>query len=415
MKTYQRIMIILLLSVYISLSSLAQDRSVFDPLNMESCKVQAPVGYLDKFWDTCVSPWGYEPVSVLHLGDSHVQGGFFSEPIRSFFDNYFGLAGLGWVAPYSLLRTNQPYPSKVVSKRGNWSGHFITSRKYNDSCSPTGIVLTAVGKGIHEIVLSASNYSPIVRAVVFRDASTPSLYLKGDTPGRSSVKTAIEYPITDTLELKVPMNSLTLLAPEGARWYGVSLESSNNGVLLHTIGYNGAFFSSFEKNTFCQQLPLLKPKLILVSLGTNDMLVNHFSESDFANNVRSFIKALQSAMPDVPIILTSPLPAFKTKRLRKGVYVWGQTSPVAKVANILEREAESLQCGYINVYSVFSGIQKADGLVNSGLLSKDRVHLTKEGYQIHGDIVANALLQDFRRYLEHNNPIVTQKGKMIRL
>lgn len=33
-------------------------------------------------------------------------------------DRYFGLAGLGWVAPYSFLRSNQPYPSRFSHWRG---------------------------------------------------------------------------------------------------------------------------------------------------------------------------------------------------------------------------------------------------------------------------------------------------------
>lgn len=45
---------------------------------------------------------------------------------------------LGWVAPYSFLRSNQPYPSRFSRVGGAWSGSFITSRKYGDSMSPTG-------------------------------------------------------------------------------------------------------------------------------------------------------------------------------------------------------------------------------------------------------------------------------------
>ena len=78
--------------------------------------------------------------------------------------------------------------------------------------------------------------------VVFRDASTPPLYIKGDSPSQRLLATS-EEPIADTLSLSLPTSSLTLVAPKGARWYGASLENDYPGPLLHTIGYNGAFRS----------------------------------------------------------------------------------------------------------------------------------------------------------------------------
>ncbi|MFN5843350.1 MAG: hypothetical protein ACK45G_08965, partial [Bacteroidota bacterium] len=39
---------------------------------------------------------------VLHIGDSHVQAGFFTEPIRELFSSIYGYGGPGVVCPYQV-------------------------------------------------------------------------------------------------------------------------------------------------------------------------------------------------------------------------------------------------------------------------------------------------------------------------
>lgn len=384
----------------------AQQASKLDLLKVELCTLKAPDGYLDEFWQLCASPMNGETTPIIHLGDSHVQGGYFSIPIRQFFDEYFGLGGLGWVAPYRFLRSNQPQLAKISGNRSGWSGSFITSRKYVDSPSPTGITLTA--NRVNEVEITATDYFPIKKVVVFRDASTPPLYIKGGSPSQRLLAIS-EEPIADTLRVNLPTSSLTLVASNGARWYGASLENGYPGPLLHTIGYNGAFYSSMNQRSFIDHLQLLRPRLLIISLGTNDMLVHRFSSTQFASNVRSFVGALQAALPSTAIILTSPVSAYTSKRVRRGVYHWTPSPYAAEVAKVLEQEAADLGCGYIDVYSAFGGIARVNALLEAGMLSKDRIHLTREGYDEAGKAIAYALLSDFRRYLERQRPLFYQE------
>lgn len=396
--------------LFICQSMVAQQISKLDLLNVELCTLKAPEGYLDDFWQLCASPLNCETIPVIHLGDSHVQGGYFSMPIRQFFDDYFGIAGLGWVAPYRFLRSNQPNPSQISGRKSGWSGSFITSRKYVDSPSPTGITLATNEE--NEIEIKAGDSFLMNKVVVFRDASTPPLYLKGELP-IEEVSPISETPIADTLRLRLPTSSLTLVAPQGARWYGASLENSYPGPLLHTIGYNGAFYTTFNQRNFIEQLHLLRPRLLIISLGTNDMLVNRFSSEHFASEVRSFVRALQRALPSTAIILTSPISAYKTKRVGRRVYRWEVCRYAPDVAKTLEQEASNLGCGYIDLYSAFGGIAKADALLNAGWLSKGRIHLTREGYDEAGRAIAFALLKDFRGYVERQRPLFYQKRAQV--
>ena len=69
----------------------------------------APDGYLDKLWSACDEAKATgQTISIIHLGDSHIQAGHFTMPIRQSFTQRWGNGGLGWVGPFRLLGTNPP-------------------------------------------------------------------------------------------------------------------------------------------------------------------------------------------------------------------------------------------------------------------------------------------------------------------
>lgn len=49
---------------------------------------------------------GVRSLHILHIGDSHIQGGFLTETLREAFQRDFGNAGRGLVFPYRLASTN---------------------------------------------------------------------------------------------------------------------------------------------------------------------------------------------------------------------------------------------------------------------------------------------------------------------
>ena len=47
-------------------------------------------------------------LTVVHLGDSHLQAGYYSGKMMRLLQAQFGNAGRGWVAPFKLGRLNEP-------------------------------------------------------------------------------------------------------------------------------------------------------------------------------------------------------------------------------------------------------------------------------------------------------------------
>ncbi len=99
----------------------AQQESQHDLYRQErAVQVVAPRGYLDPIWQRCSTPGGDDHTIVLHLGDSHVQAGFFTMPIREYFGRQFGLSGPGLIVPYRILGTNEPRHTRLQGRRGGY-------------------------------------------------------------------------------------------------------------------------------------------------------------------------------------------------------------------------------------------------------------------------------------------------------
>ncbi|MDX5347767.1 MAG: hypothetical protein LPK19_11025, partial [Hymenobacteraceae bacterium] len=56
---------------------------------------------------------GSEVVSVVHIGDSHIQADLFSGRVRQELHKYYGNAGRGLIFPYKVARTNEPWSYKT--------------------------------------------------------------------------------------------------------------------------------------------------------------------------------------------------------------------------------------------------------------------------------------------------------------
>ena len=74
------------------------------------------------------------PVSICHVGDSHIQADYQTGLIRRMFQDFFGNAGRGLIVPLRLAKTNEPRNYRISSS-GKWEGiRCIKPGKY-----PVGI------------------------------------------------------------------------------------------------------------------------------------------------------------------------------------------------------------------------------------------------------------------------------------
>ena len=84
-------------------------------------------------------------VNILHLGDSHIQMGYFVEEMRNQFSKTFGLSGIGTIFPYHIAKYRPFYvSSRVIS--GNWEGKNHLNKEDDYKYGLCGFTLKTVDK-----------------------------------------------------------------------------------------------------------------------------------------------------------------------------------------------------------------------------------------------------------------------------
>ena len=378
----------------------------------------APEGYLDKFWSACDEARATgQTVSIIHLGDSHIQAGHFTMPIRQSFTQRWGNGGLGWVGPFRLLGTNPPIHTVIRASSAGTSGVKITQRDY-DRESPTGMVLQTRPSGAITYTLQCGGGQTFDRIVIYRQRGTQPFTLSGGNSSEIAHDTlTTEQIVTDTLLVGRYVSSAEVIAPASAVWYGASLERSSGGALVHTIGYNGATYYTYSKGSFTSSVATLRPRLIILSLGTNESLARQFDRNNFGAEVARLVHRLQANNPDCAIVLTSPLYCYRKVRVRqRGKRRRYRTSYRANancqlIADELQQQARELGCGYIDIFAHFGGAAGAAQLLSRGILSGDRVHLTAAGYNKVGEAIATALQDDYKQWCQRSPHVTPQASE----
>ena len=351
-------------------------------------------------------------VTVVHIGDSHVQAGYLTEPTRKGLQQIYGNAGRGLVFPYQAAGTNGPLDYAFSSAQ-----KFLAKRNCVSKINlPTGVA----GHAIHTRL---KNTSLDFR---FRDINSNELTSKVTVFHASTADSNFTYQVVDSLgkvigryqnEVSSPHRSVFELAENCRKFklktiqneknqisstiFGVSLENNNAGIVHHTIGVNGAEFQHYLHSPFFfGQLASLKPDLIIVSLGTNEAYNNAtFETNDFKAKVDSFLMATQLAIPQTSIILTTP-PGIgqKVRKGKKSKPVYIQNQNVVKVVEAIQAQALKNNVSVWDFYEVMGGLNAMNRWAASGLTDARRIHFSRKGYFIQGTLLFEALINE----IEHS-------------
>jgi lysophospholipase L1-like esterase len=325
-------------------------------------------------------------VSVVHIGDSHIQGDFMTAILRNGLQEYFGNAGRGLVFPQRLAKSNAPLD--IISSSANtWSYNRLVYIKNLPEAGISGFAIST-GSNIAQLSVGLKNDEKF---------SAVTLITDDDADNKWSVSTGeagfYRYYLPDSsrsfytyTRLDSPVNSITISSlPTGRTksFYGAVLSTNRPGVMVHTIGVNGARYDHYNQSgLFWEQLPLLQADLYIVSLGTNEAQARSFDEPAFKNNFDNFIQKIKTISPKAGILITTAPDSYKA----------GKSNLVLRQLNsFLTAYCTKENISLYNLYQVGGGFGSAYRWIRSGLINRDRVHYTVEGYRVHGELLWQAI------------------------
>lgn len=358
-------------------------------------------------------------VVIMQIGASHVQGGTFPHQIRrnillsarrslqgSVVDGIFPMASRGLLFPYSAaVKCNNPFDYKVSRSHAL----ALTRNVYKEPIELLGLSGIAVTASDSTAEIGLSLIDPDLQF------ETKKITLLGDSRGGVVPRLRVEHSdsllLPDSLNiplrryyyhLSAPVDSLRVILPcdsgQSFALTGVLLESSLPGITYHSIGVNGASVSDYLTKCpyFTSDLRLAKPDLVIFGIGINDAAGPNYDSAIFRQRYLALVDSIRSVSPDCAFIFITNNDSYK--RAKRKFHV-NQNGPLVREA--FYRIAQESGGMIWDQFSIMGGLNSMKTWTENGLGQRDRVHFTRRGYQLLGDLFSNAFFQA----LEQTRPV----------
>ncbi len=363
---------------------------------------------------------GLGKINIMHIGGSHVQAGTFPHTIRRqiLLANPDLIGERGMIFPYSAApRSNNPSDYMVRS-----TGSFeIIRNVLPEHPVPLGItgvaVVTSDSTATLKIIFKDSLLQFHTDRIILLGYSDsidviPSLFIDSIEVFPVFIDTILKRytyhvkNVTDSFSIK-----FNNFQDERFVLNGIFLENDQPGITYHSIGVNGASVPSYLRcSNFAQDLDLINPDLVIFGIGINDASGPNFNPLEFEQNYLLLMNEILQHNPKCSFIFVSNNDSyFKTKvrYKRKGKWrsktKWVNNSNGEEVQQVMYMLAEKTNSAVFDQYEVMGGSKSMALWEKAGLAQKDKVHFTKNGYILMGDLFYSAFQNAYLKFKQTNN------------
>lgn len=355
-----------------------------------------------------------EKTRVLFFGDSHTAADYMTGRVRERLQTAYGDAGPGFILTGRPWRSARHDRIELLSARGLQS-LYIRKRPESGTLS-----LGLAGVVTHtEVQGETSETEP--EAPLFRFRVRPAVAPTGKStqhelfflqrPGGGTLRIALDGKLVSQVATRAETESpgyvsfatdndspreITLAGDVGQSlsWFGMVVERDGPGVVLDTLGIPGARARAqlyWEPTLLREHVQKRAPALFVLAYGTNESTDVTQPIAAYAGNLHSAIEQMQSALPEASCLLVGPTDF--PEKIKKGEYrARERTSQI----NALQKSAaERFGCAFFDVLESMGGplSMLTWASADPPLGAKDLVHLTRPGYVLLGNRIADFLLE----------------------
>lgn len=345
-------------------------------------------------------------LNIMHIGGSHVQAGTLTETIRlrllAATPSLVGSRGM--IFPYSAAaKCNNPPDYRVHCVQPM----VLTRCVYKEPEYPLGVCGIAVTAKDQptEMQIVLSQDTSFAESTSPTDFATTRVILLGHSDGGvvPSLRTSTNeyFPsyfdnVTDRyiFNLDGAVDSFNIILPcsEGCGFTvnGIYLGNRQPGITYHSIGVNGAAVPDYLRcPNFVRDLRLIRPDAVVFGIGINDATATNFDTALFRANYLQLIDSIRTVNPDCALIFITNNDSFRRTGRRR--YAVNNNGPLAR--EVFYRLAEETGGAVWDQFEVMGGLKSMEKWQKASLARTDKVHFTREGYRLVGNLFADALLE----------------------
>lgn len=340
-----------------------------------------------------------EHVRIAWLGDSHTAADLWTHVVRRALQDRFGVGGPGF---FHVGLKKSRHTQLKVDVLGKWRRVPVqparTAPFADGIFGLGGIRAAAEHKAACTVELRRGAVSGNARwSLFYRLAAGASFSIKlGDHQEtlRSQVKPSGE--IASISIESAPEHVLEIRQSTGMpEFFGASVESSQPGVVLDTLGIDGARARTplaWDATAWERELARRPFELVVLAYGTNEVFEN-VDVSTYAERYRELLARIRMVHPKVDCLMIGPTDVATGD---------GSSHPrVLEISEVQAQSAQTLGCLYWGAHELMGGEGSfaAWQAHSPQLAGADGVHLTVRGYQELGALMSERMLSLYEHWL----------------
>ena len=352
---------------------------------------------------------GEGTINILHIGGSHIQAGTLSHQIRTnLLSTFPGLTGSrGMIFPFSAAKTNNPNNYRTT-KTGTWEICKNISKAPEYPLGLTGMCI-ATSDTDATIEIKLRNNDNIAydfnKVYVLGHCSSENIRVMlqiQDSTVIEGIYDSTKLAYSFDLGLYAETFKLFFEKKEFSEdtFYlrGFYLDNGLSGISYTDIGVNGANVSSYLKCSYLENdLEFVNPDLCILSIGINDASMTSFDTVLFQRNYKELIRRIRHKYPDCAILFTTNNDSFRKVGKK---YYNNENGLLAQQA--FYSLAAYYNAGVWDLFTFMGGLNSMKKWEEKGLAQRDKIHFTPQGYSLIGDMIYNALISEYIKYLTNN-------------
>lgn len=352
-----------------------------------------------------VAATGRGTVNIVHIGGSHVQAGVFPNQVRTRIMQQWpdAVGGRGMIFPYSAAaKCNNPDDYRVHCKEKV----ILTRNVYKEPEYPLGlcgISVTAKDTPTRiQMLFTDKSINYNVQHIVVLGFSpqgvVPTLSHDGREISPSYIDSATHRYVFNLLQA-VDSFDIALPCTTGQTFTitGVCLGNRHPGFSYHSIGVNGAAVPDYLRCSLTDDLRLLRPDLVIFGIGINDAHEKNFDTLAFKNNYLALCDSIRRVNPKCAFIFVTNNDSYRKTGRRR--YAVNSNGPLAR--DVFYRLAAITGGAVWDQFEIMGGLKSMEKWQKAGLAQTDKVHFTRAGYRLVGDLLFEALYNELRSHPNH--------------
>ncbi|MBI5537398.1 MAG: hypothetical protein HY898_32040 [Deltaproteobacteria bacterium] len=339
-------------------------------------------------------------VRVLWLGDSHTQADVWTAALRNALQGKFGKGGPGFVH-IGWASKHYRHGGVTIRVEGKWrrvpSG-LVSVRKVDDGIFGLGGVrLVPDSQGAKSSIAVDANHVPgkVRFDVAFRlpDAGDALSITATGGPAVQATQKDADAGLPNAvrhvlLESPGPGGTIEVMPTSGSpELMGVIIESSEPGVVVDTLGLNGARYATalaYDEASWVREVARRAPDLVIMAYGSNESSDGKIRPDRHAALVEQLIARVRAAAPSAECLVFGPIDrggksyeeaveelngAQRAAASKAGCAFWSGQTAMGGKGSMTKWEAEE-----------------------PPLAQPDLLHLTSKGYERLGNMLARDIL-----------------------